>query len=99
MVASGPRHAVLDQTRLNTVCAYAQHFERTADVAAYVLDRGGDSARALWVVRCEGSVARRITLWAVVCDFLRDHADEWGLEVHDEACRSLRDVLREATNE
>lgn len=95
VVASGLRRSMFDETRLNTVRAYARHFERTAEVAAFALDRDSEPATGLWVVECEGSVARRVTMWALVCDFLRDHAEEWGLEVHDEACQRLRDVLAE----
>ena len=99
VTASGPRSAVFNVKLLNSTRAYVRHFEPTADAVPFGAGHEDDAAEALLVVTCEGGVVRRVTLWAVACDYLRGHDKEWGLEVHDGACESLRDVLSKQANE
>lgn len=98
VVASGPPRAVCDAKLLNSIRAYVQQFARTADVAPFVPSRATNTEEAMLLVSCDGGLARRVSVWAVACDYLRGHAQEWNLAVHDSECRRLRDELPATTS-
>lgn len=94
IVARGSSAAVQNARFLNTLRAFLRAFEPSADASPFVPVSGtGGSAGPVVLVACDGGLVHRVSLWAVACDFVREHAGEYELDVVDDACKRLRDVL------
>lgn len=92
-MATGARGPVCDVRVRNSLRAYLQQVAGAGDAVSATEVPGLGSVEAMLVVRCDHGLVRCAAIWAVACEFLRDHEEEWDLDIHDRTCRSVRELL------